>query len=88
MDGSGGLPVTPAGNSELSYAAQHKGVSTSHAPGSTCPACRIPRTVQKATVVEMAGDCQPDLDGIRQISHVVRPPEVGHRKHADGILGN
>ena len=88
MDGSGGLPVTPASNRELSYAPQHSGVPSLHAPGSTCPTCRIPRAVQKGPVVEMAGDSQPNLDGICQISHVVRPPDVGKRNFLQGTLGN
>ena len=88
MDGSGGLPITSASNRELSYAAQHSGVPSLHAPGSTGPTCRIPRAVQKGTVVEMAGDSQPNLDGICQISHVVRPPDVGKPKLEEGTLGN
>ena len=88
MDGSGGLPVTPAGNRELSHAAQHSGVPSLHAPSSTCPTCRIPLAVQKGTVVEMARDSQPNIDGICQISNVVRPPDVGKRNYAKGTLGN
>ena len=88
MDGSGGLQITSAGNRELSHAAQHSRVPSLHAPSSTCPTRRIPRAVQKGRVVEMAGDSQPNIDGICQIFNVVRPPDVGKRNYPKGTLGN